>query len=363
MTLSVALQHRFGGFALDVAFDAPGGVTALFGRSGAGKTSVINAVAGLLRPNAGRVVVGDTVLFDSAARIDLPAHRRRVGYVFQDARLFPHLRVRGNLAYGARFAGGVDAADLARVADMLGIAHLLDRSPGALSGGETQRVAIGRALLARPRLLLLDEPLAALDDARKAEILPYLERLRDAAGLPILYVSHSVAEVARLATTVVVLDAGRVARVGTTADVLSDPDAVTGLGLRDAGAILRATVAAHHPDGLSELSTSAGPLFLPHVDGAIGTGLRVRIAAQDVILSVARPVGLSALNILRVKVVALRDGDGPGVMVQLRAGDDLLLARITGRSATALGLKPGLACHAIVKTVAVAGGDVMQAPA
>ncbi len=363
MSLSVALRHSFADFKLDVAFDSPLGVTALFGRSGAGKTSVINAVSGLLRPDAGRVVVGETVLFDSENGLDLPVHRRRVGYVFQDARLFPHLSVRGNLGYGARFAGGVDPVKFARVVEMLGIGALLDRRPAALSGGEKQRVAIGRALLARPRLLLLDEPLAALDDARKAEVVPFLERLRDEADLPILYVSHSVGEVARLANTVVVIEAGRVVRAGPTVEVLADPAAVPSLGLREAGALLNATVIGHHADGLSEVATSGGPLILPHVDAPPGTRLRIRIAAQDVILSIARPVGLSALNIVPVQIVSLRDGNGPGVMVQLRAGDDLLLARVTRRSATDLGLVPGLDCHAIVKTVAVSGADVMTLPA
>jgi molybdate transport system ATP-binding protein len=360
MTLSVAVRHRHAGLALDVAFEAPGGVTALFGRSGAGKTSVVNAVAGLLRPDAGRAVVDGFVLFDTAAGLRLPPHRRGVAYVFQEGRLFSHLNVRHNLLYGRWFAGGGGngGGDVDRVVDMLGLDSLLGRSTGALSGGEKQRVAIGRALLSRPRLLAMDEPLASLDEARKAEILPYLERLRDEGGVPILYVSHAVAEVARLATTVIMIDAGRVARAGPTAEVLAEPDAVPALGVREAGAILTGLVKAQHDDGLTEVAVSAGSLFLPRWDGPVGARLRVRVAAQDVILARDRPVGLSALNILPCRVVSVRLGQGPGAMVRLRAGDDDILARITRRSATALGIAPDVDCYAVVKTVSVAAPDV-----
>lgn len=358
MTLQVALQHGFPGFALDVAFEAPPGVTALFGRSGSGKTTVINAVAGLLRPDQGRVALDGQVLLDTAARHSLPVHRRRLGYVFQEGRLFPHLSVRQNLLYGRWFAPRGQAATLDRVVEMLGIGALLSRRPGALSGGEKQRVAIGRALLCNPRLLLMDEPLAALDDARKAEILPYLERLRDQTDVPILYVSHAMAEVARLATTLVVIEAGRVQRAGPAAALLSDPDAAPGLGLRQAGAVIAARLSAHEADGLSRLDTSGGPLLLPRIEAVPGTTLRIRIHAQDVILSRDRPLGLSALNILPAVVTELRLGDGPGALVQLRAGTDLLLARITRRSAQALGLAPGTACYVIVKSVSVAQEDI-----
>lgn len=369
MTLSVQIRHRFGDgsrFDLDVAFEAPNGVTALFGRSGAGKTTVVQAVAGLLQPDAGRIAVDDWELFDIAAGRWLAPHRRRVGYVFQEDRLFPHLTVRQNLGYSGWFAPKADRARAAafdQVVDMLGVGHLLHRRPGRLSGGEKQRVAIGRALLSAPRLLLMDEPLAALDEARKAEILPYLERLRDETEIPILYVSHSVAEVARLATTVVALENGRTALAGPAATVLSDPDAAPTLGLREAGAILTAAVAVHHDDGLTELSVDAGRLFLPRIAAPPGAALRVRIHAQDVILARDRPVGLSALNILPVQVLAVRKGDGPGVLAQLAAGEDRLLARLTQRSAKALALAPGVGCYAIVKSVAVAQGDIGPAVA
>jgi molybdate transport system ATP-binding protein len=361
MGLEVDLRHRFPGFELEVRFAAPDGVTALFGRSGSGKTTVVNAVAGLLRPEGGRASVDGYELFDVAARRWVPPHRRRVGYVFQDGRLFPHLSVRHNLLYGRWFSGASrDGAEFDRIVALLGIGDLLSRRPGALSGGEKQRVAIGRALLSRPRLLLMDEPLAALDDARKAEILPYLERIRDGARVPILYVSHSVAEVARLATTVVALAAGRVVQIGAAAEVLSDPDAVPTFGVREAGAILTGRVLRHHADGLTEVVVSAGSLLLPGVSAEPGTSLRIRIEAQDVILSRSRPEGLSALNILPAEVASLRRGEGPGVVVQLKAGDDRILARITRRSADALQLEPGVRCFGIVKSVSVAQGDIGQ---
>ena len=342
------MRHRFKGFTLDAAFEAPAGVTCVFGRSGAGKTSIVRAVAGLLKADEVAVSVdGD--------RLDrLPVHQRGIGYVFQEPRLFPHLSVRGNLGYAR------SGMDMGPVVEMLGIDHLLDRRPAALSGGEAQRVAIGRALLSRPRMLLLDEPLAALDEARKAEILPYLERVRDAAEVPILYVSHSVAEVARLATTLVALEAGKVVRVGPASDLLSDPDIAPVIGIREAGAVVSARVVGHHEDGLTELAAAGGTLWLPRIDAQKDAHLRVRIEAQDVMLAAARPRDISALNVLPVRVTALREGQGPGVMVQLAAGPDHLLARITHRSARAMGLAEGWNGYAVLKSVAVASGNIGQ---
>ncbi|HQU70078.1 MAG TPA: molybdenum ABC transporter ATP-binding protein [Albidovulum sp.] len=358
MTLSVAFRHRFPGLALDIAFEAPPGVTALFGRSGAGKTTVVQAVAGLLRPDSGRVTADGSVLTDTDARIFLPPHLRRIGYVFQDARLFPHLTVRQNLLYGRWFAPERDGASLDRIVAMLDIGPLLDRRPGALSGGERQRVALGRAILSSPRLLLMDEPLAALDEARKAEVLPYLERLRDEVALPILYVSHSMAEVARLATTVVLIEGGLVTAAGPAPAILSDPSAAPLLGLREAGAILTARVAAQEEDGLTRLESAAGTLWLPRVAARPGATVRLRILAQDVMLSTRRPEAISALNILAMTVTDIRIGEGPGALVQLRAQGETILARITRRSALALGLAPGLPVYAILKAVSVAQENV-----
>ncbi|NBN79593.1 molybdenum ABC transporter ATP-binding protein [Microvirga tunisiensis] len=358
MTLDVRLTHRFPGFTLDVAFAGSDGVTALFGRSGSGKTSVVQAVAGLLRPEAGRILLAGAPLLDTARQVEVPVHRRRIGYVFQEGRLFPHLTVRQNLLYGHWFTGGGAATGLARVVDLLGIGALLDRAPADLSGGEKQRVAIGRALLARPRLLLMDEPLAALDEARKAEILPYLDQLARDSAVPILYVSHSLAEVLRLASHVVVLEAGRVLRAGPAAMVLSDPGAAGSLGPAGAGALLEGVVRTHTADGLTEVGIPAGSLLLPHVPAAAGAPVRLRVSAEDVILSRTAPVGLSALNILPAEVLALEPA-GPGrVLVQVRLGPDRLLAALTERSALALGLVPGEPCHVVLKSVALAAsGD------
>jgi molybdate transport system ATP-binding protein len=359
--LSVELTHRFGDFTLDMSFDAPAGVTVLFGRSGSGKTSIINAVAGLFHPDSGRIATPEAVLYDTSADLFVPPHKRRMGYVFQEARLFPHLSVRQNLLYGHWFAPKTEDAlpgvEFERITDLLGIGPLLDRRPGDLSGGETQRVAIGRALLSRPSMLLADEPLAALDAERKEEILPYFERLRDDLNIPILYVSHAASEVARLATTVIVLEQGRVVRSGPAAEVLGDPD-VAPMGPRDAGALLEARVVRHHDDGLTELEAGGHALFLPRLGHAPGRTVRVRIAAQDVILSRGRPEGLSALNIVHGTIERLGENDGPGTMVALDTSAGRLLARVTRRSATALGLAPGADVYAIVKTVSVAPGDV-----
>jgi molybdate transport system ATP-binding protein len=225
IVLAVDVDKQLGALQLSVKFKAVRGATALFGSSGAGKTSVINMIAGLLTPDRGSIALDETVLFDQAKGINVAPHRRRIGYVFQEGRLFPHLSVRQNLDYGRRMSGALrNASDFERIAALLDIGHLLDRRPGKLSGGERQRVAVGRALLMRPKLLLLDEPLASLDAGHKREILPYLVRLRDHAGIPMVYVSHSPAEVRRIATFVVRLDAGRVVSTGGL-ELLKDGDA------------------------------------------------------------------------------------------------------------------------------------------
>ena len=223
--LTVEIEKRLGDFTLGARFESAGGITAVFGPSGAGKTTLVNAIAGLIAPDRGRIAIDGTVLFDSERRINLPPHRREIGYIFQEGRLFPHFSVSRNLDYGRRMRGlPEDAKQLERIVSLLDIGHLLERRPGKLSGGERQRVAIGRALLTRPRLLLLDEPLASLDAARKREILPYLERMRDEVGAPMVYVSHQAAELRRIATSVVRLEAGRVAAAGGI-DLLDPADA------------------------------------------------------------------------------------------------------------------------------------------
>ena len=356
--LEVALRHRFTDFTLAAEFVAPEGLTVLFGRSGSGKSSVIRAVAGLLRTETARITLAGRGLADTEQGHWLPPHRRDIGVIFQEGRLFPHLTVQQNLTYGLWMRRKA-SRDWDHVIEMLGIGPLLSRRPAGLSGGEAQRVAIGRALLSDPSLILADEPLAALDEARKAEIMPYFERLRDAARCPILYVSHAPAEVARLATEVVVLDAGQVVRQGSAEEVLGDPE-VTPAGIRGVGALLTARVRAHHADGLTELDAGGVPLFLPRVRAAEGTQVRVRISAQEVILSRTRPEGLSALNILPGAVSAVRTGAGPGALVSLQTPAGKVLARVTRRSAEALALSEGVPLYAIVKTVAIAREDVGQ---
>jgi molybdate transport system ATP-binding protein len=340
------------------AFTAAPGLTALFGRSGSGKTSIVDIVGGLIRPARGKVIVDGQVLVDTERRVFVPAHRRRIGYVFQDSRLFPHLSVRHNLLYGRWFArgNGGAAADLGAVVDLLGIGHLLDRQPGALSGGEKQRVAIGRALLAKPRLLLMDEPLASLDEERKAEILPYIERLRDSFGIPIVYVSHSIAEVARLATHLVILDQGKVSMSGPTAELMSRPDVPIISTSAEAGAILEARVLRHEPEhGLTVLETAAGPLQIARRSVPEGTALRVRILASDVMLSLKPLDGISALNVLPGQVTAIgaRHGDGGALEVRLDCNGVGLLARLTVKSAEQLQLKPAGLVYAVIKSVSI----------
>jgi molybdate transport system ATP-binding protein len=351
MTLRIRLKHAFPGFAVDVDLTAPSGLTCLFGRSGSGKTTIINAVAGLLRPDEAEITL------DGEALHHLPPHRRRVGYVFQDGRLFPHLTVAENLTYGARVRR-LPITDFDRIVGLLGIGALLQRRPAALSGGEKSRVAIGRALLSGPRILLMDEPFAALDEARKIEILPYVEALRDTFNLPILYVSHALPEVARLATTIAVIEAGRLAAMGPASAVLADPALAPLMGLADAGAILTARIVAHEADGLTRLETAAGPIWLPRIPGAPGQRVRVRVAAQDVMLATRRPEGLSALNILPARVAEVQEGRGPGVLVRLDLGGESLLARVTRRSAANLEIAAGTALFAVVKSVAVTQGDI-----
>jgi molybdate transport system ATP-binding protein len=357
--LSVAVEHRLGDFILDAAFDSGGGLTALFGRSGSGKTSLVNAVAGLIRPARGHIVVDGEVLTDTARGVFVPARRRHIGYVFQEGRLFPHLTVRQNLLYGRWFArssgrrAGGHAGEVEQVVELLGIADLLGRRPANLSGGEKQRVAIGRALLAHPRLLVMDEPLASLDEARKTEILPYIERLRDEFGIPIVYVSHAIAEVTRLATTMVVMSEGRVAAVGPTASIMGRIDLFPLTGPAEAGAILNTRVAEHDIRfGLTTLRAAAGDLRVPYIDLRLGTQLRVRIRARDVMIALEPPHGLSALNILPGTVAEIGAADGPIVEIRLDCAGEPLIARLTRRSVESLGLAPGRQVYAVIKSIA-----------
>lgn len=357
--LDIAVRHRLGDFRLDAALISEGRLTALFGASGSGKTSLVNVVSGLIRPEAGHVRIEGETLVDTARGIFLPKHRRRIGYVFQEARLFPHLTVRQNLLFGHWFVPGAvrKPAELGKVLELLGIGHLLRRRPGALSGGEKQRVAIGRALLAEPRLLLMDEPLAALDEARKAEILPYIERLRDETRVPIVYVSHALAEVARLATTVAIVEDGRIAACGPTADILSRPDLAARPGAPEASSLLAGEVAGFDEAfGLARLATQAGPLTIARGSLRTGQTLKLRVLASDVMLSLEPPAGISALNVLPGRIADIGERTGAGgsiVHLRLVCGEALVAARLTAKSVEALGLAPGKAVHAVIKSVSV----------
>lgn len=353
--LDVALRHRFGGdgFSLDVAFQAaPRGVTALFGPSGCGKSTILAAIAGLLRPQAGRIALGGQVLLDTAAGIALPPERRRCAVVFQDARLFPHLSVESNLRYGLKRAPrGAEGPGFEEVVALLGIGPLLGRRPFGLSGGERQRVALGRALLARPLLLLMDEPLAALDAARRAEVLPFLARLRDAAGIPILYVTHALEEVDALADGLVLLEAGRVLASGT-AEALSARADLPLAARRDAGVLLPCVAAAAAGDGLARLDFEGGTLLTTLHPGAPGTRLRIRIRARDIAVAVEEPRGLSTRNILPATLAGIDPIPGTAeVFARLAVGPSLLLARITADSVQRLALRPGMPVWALIKAV------------
>ncbi len=361
--IEIDVVRALGNFALDVKFTAESkGVTALFGQSGAGKTSVVNMMAGLLRPDRGRIVVDDLTLFDSDNGINLPPEKRRLGYVFQEDRLFPHLTVRRNLSYGSKRApSNGHAVDLEQVAKVLDITALLDRRPGSLSGGEKQRVAIGRALLANPRLLLMDEPVASLDNRRKNEILPFIERLAEEFSIPIIYVSHSAEEIVRLADTLVLLSGGRVAAVGPVETLMSQMDLRPLTGRYEAGAVIAGRVSGVDAEfGLTHLSFPGGVLRVPLSDLEHGAELRVRIRARDVTLANAQPVGISTLNAFAGTIVEMDQGRaGALVDVKLDIGVPLW-ARVTRRALHDLGLGVGDRAYAMVKAVAIDHGSVGQ---
>jgi len=314
---------------------------------------VINAIAGITRPLRGSIRINDWALFDAAKGIDLPPEERRTGFVFQDSLLFPHMDVESNLLYGQRLRPAEDRfIDKERVVELLGLGALLRRKPTALSGGERQRVAIGRALLAQPRILLMDEPLAALDVPRKTEILDYIERLRDELNIPIVYVSHSVTEITRLADTVVVLSEGRCLAVGDVDEVMGRLDLKPATGRYEAGSVFDTRVAAHDPDDqLTTLAFGGGQLIVPHLDADIGERVRARIRARDVSLSIHKPTGLSILNLLPARVTAIDAEAGPIVDLQLMVGSVTLVARITRRSFQQLGIHTGQELYALVKAV------------
>ncbi len=368
MTAETSIRAKFagavGGFSLEAAFVAPGtGVTALFGPSGCGKTTVLRCIAGLDRVRDGFCAVGAEVWQDRNG-IFLPTHRRPLGFVFQEASLFAHLSVRRNLLYGAprdQSAPSADAIDFDEVVELLGIALLLDRSPGKLSGGERQRVAIGRALLSQPKLLLMDEPLSALDRTTKNEILPFLERLRDRLSLPIIYITHDIAEVERLADQIVLMEKGRVIAAGSLSDLQSDPSLPLATA-RDAAVSFDGVVEAHDAGyGLLTLAVRGGQLLVPGPPAKIGARRRVRIVAGDVSLALEPSARTSILNVLPARVVSARSLGSHEVVAVIALGADgagaRLLSRLTQKSWESLGLAEGVGVHAQVKAVALAPGS------
>lgn len=353
--LSIDVRKQLGSFRLEARFEAPAlGVTALFGRSGAGKSTLVNLIAGITRPDSGRVQLAATVFCDTAKGHHRPVEERHIGYVFQDARLFPHLRVGANLRYGLRRARGRARVDFAQVVELLGLGDLLHRWPHALSGGERQRVALGRAFLSQPDLLLMDEPLANLDAPRKTEVLAYIERLREDFGIPILYVSHALDEVVRLADHLVVLAEGQVVASGPLLELAGQPQLQPHLGRFEAGTVLECVVRRHDPEfQITVLDFGDGQLQVPMLDALPGTRLRTRLRARDIGIALSRPADISIMNWLSGTVATLTPGDGPFSDVAVRVGSTIVHALITRESCARLGLAVGRPVWAMIKTVAL----------
>ncbi len=358
--MEIDIQRQQGDFLVNAAFQgAKSGVTALFGPSGAGKTSIVNMVAGLSRPDSGRIAVNGLCLFDARRGIDLPPERRRIGYVFQDGRLLPHLSVRANLVYGMRLTPkDLRFVEFEAVVDLLGIGHLLDRRPAKLSGGEKQRVAIGRALLTSPAMLLMDEPLASLDASRKAEVLPFIMRLSHEFAIPILYVSHSLDEILNLADRLVILESGGVAACGALADLLSRPELQKRLGTEEIGAVIETVVEeAQDESGLTCLRFGDHVLTVPPLQVARGTPVRVRIAARHVAIALEAPEGTSFQNVIAGRIDEIVDTGLAFIDVRLDIGNPLW-ARITRKSFLKLKIKPGQTVFALIKSVVVSIGGI-----
>lgn len=347
--IDVSVKKSRANFELDVDVKFGSGITAFFGASGAGKSSLLNLIAGLEQPDSGRIRIGSEVLFDSKARINLAVHKRRIGYVFQDALLLPHLTVRGNLRYGLRQGG----MEFSPIVEFLGLSHLLDRRPATLSGGERQRVAIGRTLLSAPRLVLMDEPLASLDMERKREIFPYIEQLQKKFGIPVVFVSHAIEEVARLAQQVVVLRNGSVVAQGSPQTVMNLPDSHT--SRFEKTSILTGKPGSYDAVyGLTTLSHPAGNISLA---GQVASGkapVRIIVRATDVTLALSRPKDISARTMLK-GTIAKCEADGSPIAiihVKLEGGEELSAA-LTRKAMDQMGLEPGQAIWCLLKSVSI----------
>jgi molybdate transport system ATP-binding protein len=353
--LAAACRVAYPGFTLDAELDLPlAGVTALFGPSGSGKTTLLRVLAGLERRPGNRVELAGEIWQDDARGVFVAPHRRPLGFVFQDAGLFPHLSVRGNLAYGfRRVEPGSRRFAFDAVVAAFDLAALLDRAPVGLSGGERQRVALARAVLTSPRLMLLDEPLASLDAARKEEILPFIERLVGEFDIPVLYVSHAIEEVLRLAATLVLVAGGRIVAAGPIEEITARLDLHEYTGRLDAGAVLKTRVKAHEPEnGITRLAFRGGDLIGPSIDLPVGAPVNVRVRSRDVALSLEPPRATSILNVLPGRVAEIGDEPGPTVHVLLDVGSPLW-ARIMRKSIADLGLEAGKPVYALLKAVAV----------
>lgn len=356
--MKIAATHRRNGFLLDIAIDVPTpGTVALFGRSGCGKTTLANIIAGLLQPEVATIEVDGVVLEDTRSGRRVPTERRRIGYVFQDARLFPHRSVLGNLRYGEHRAPPADRKiTLDHVVALLGLERLLDRRPRELSGGERQRVALGRALLSQPRLLLLDEPLASLDVARREEVLPYLEALRDDLAIPLIYVSHQFDEVMRLATHVVLMDNGRIVTQGAVEQVSLHPQLRAIVGAEAVGSVLGGTIVAADPHtGLAAVAVGNGTLNVTLRAALPGAAVRVQVLARDVILATHRPEGLSVRNMLEGRIAYIMEDDADAELVHVDVGGATVLARVTRAALQALSLRVGMQVWVLVKAVSIRG--------
>jgi molybdate transport system ATP-binding protein len=357
LMLTVAAEKQRGAFALRVHFELPTpGVVALFGRSGCGKSSLVNIIAGLLAPDAGSIALDDFVLLDTNRGINVPPERRRIGYVFQDARLFPHLSVAANLRYAQKRAVGAPYVSLDAVTGLLDLASLMDRRTHQLSGGERQRVAIGRALLTQPRLLLLDEPLAALDGARREEVLPYLGTLRDQLAIPMVYVTHDFDDVLRLATHIVLMEAGSVIAQGAVGEMSLDPHLRAIIGPDEVGAIIDGIVLGIDSGAnLTKVRVGHGELYVQAMGLAAGTALRVQLLARDIIVSTQIPQHLSVRNSLAGVVTSIHGDDLDSDLVTIDIGAAQIMARITKAATRDLSLRPGMKVWALVKSVSLRG--------
>lgn len=355
--ITARFEVEYKSFSLSVDLTLPAkGITVLFGHSGSGKTTCLRAMAGLEKLSSGYFSVGDNIWQDSTRGHFVPTHQRDIGYVFQEAGLFPHLSVRKNLEYGfKRVVEEHRALKLEDICELLGITHLLERSPEKLSGGEMQRVAIARALLTSPKMLLMDEPLAALDSARKAEILPYLEKLHQELSIPIIYVTHSVEELARLADHIVLFDRGNILRSGGAVEVMSDP-AYSRIFNHETGAIFDTIISDVCPDHLTQLEVGLGLYFyIPEISGQIGDYVRCRILASDVSVCLVKPAQTSILNVVKGKLRKIEDSvrGGEKILVITLSNGQSLLSVITERSLAQLDLKPNIKLWAQIKAVAI----------